>query len=285
MRVELECVVNVSEGRDGSVISDLAAAAGSFLLDLHSDPYHHRSVYTLAGGAAELMEAVQSLSRAAVARLDLAGHDGVHPRLGVLDVVPWVRLQGWPVSDGPADRAIKERDRFAAWAASELGLPCFLYGPERTLPAVRRQAWHGLTPDTGPAHPHPTAGACAAGARPLLVAYNLWLVSADLATARQTAAAIRGPHVRAIGLQVGPDVQVSCNLIAPWQVGPGAAFDAVASRVDVARAELVGLVPNAVLDAEPEGRWAELALDPSRTIEARLEQAGLDGGRFGSHSG
>lgn len=284
MRSLIECVVNVSEGRDTAVISSLVAAAGPCLLDVHSDPYHHRSVFTVAGAAGDVMEAVQSLSRLAVARLDLAGHDGVHPRLGVLDVVPWVSLEGWPVADGPV--LLSVRDEFAAWAGSSLDLPCFLYGPSRSLPSVRRSAFRDLAPDTGPAYPHPTAGACAVGARPVLVAYNLWLApSSNLAVARSVAAAVRSPSVRALGLQVGSsEVQVSCNLIAPWQTGPGAVFDAVADRVEVARAELVGLVPAGVLAAEPESRWAELALDPSMTIEARLEQAGLDGGRFGSHS-
>jgi glutamate formiminotransferase len=118
------------------------------------------------------------------------------------------------------------------------------------------------------------------GARPILVAYNLWLASDDVAAARATAAAIRAPHLRALGFQVGARVQVSCNLTAPWLVGPGAAYDAVASRLDVERAELVGLLPLAVLEAEPRHRWDELGIDPSTTIEARLEQAGLDGGRF-----
>ncbi len=138
-------------------------------------------------------------------------------------------------------------------------------------------------PAAGPAVPHPTAGAAAVGARPILLAYNLWLAEPDLAAARAVAGAIRGPGIRALGLAVGASVQVSCNLIAPWVVGPGAAFDAVASRAAVARAELVGLAPRAILDAEPRHRWPELDLDPSKTIEARLEQAGLDGGRFGAH--
>ena len=187
--------------------------------------------------------------------------------------------------DGPIAPSLAARDAFARWAGAELGLPCFLYGPERSLPEVRREAWTTLAPDRGPAAPHPTAGAAAVGARPALVAYNLWLAEADVAAARRVAAQIRGPHVRALGLAVGDCVQVSCNLIAPWQIGPGAAFDAVARRAGVARAELVGLVPLGVLEAEPRHRWPELDLNSSRTIEARLEQAGLDGGRFRSHGG
>ena len=120
------------------------------------------------------------------------------------------------------------RDRFAAWAGDALGLPCFVYGPERSLPDLRRQAWRDLAPATGPAVAHPTAGAAAVGARPVLVAYNLWLAGDQdyretgdlLGMARQFAATIRGPGIRALGLLVGDRVQVSCNLTEPWNVGP-----------------------------------------------------------------
>ena len=268
----LECVVNVSEGREPAVVSALADAAGASLLDVHADRHHHRSVFTLAGPAVE--EAVQRLAREAVRRVDLRHHEGAHPRLGALDVVPFVALAG-----SAADRALAARDRFARWAADELELPCFLYGPERDLPEVRRRAFRELAPDAGPRRPHPTAGAVAVGARRPLVAYNLWLApGVDRQRAQEVARALRGPGVRAIAVVASPSVQVSCNLTEPLAVGPDAAFDAVAAHVEVARAELVGLVPAAVLAAIPRDRWAELDLDPSRTIEARVEQAGLDGG-------
>jgi glutamate formiminotransferase len=162
-------------------------------------------------------------------------------------------------------------------------LPCFVYGPERSLPDVRRGAWRTLRPDAGPGHPHPTAGAAAVGARPILIAYNLWLAEPDLARAREIAQALRSPVVRTLALPVGDAVQVSCNLIAPWAFGPEAAYDAVASRTAVARAELVGLAPAAVVERVPPHRRRELDLDPASTIEARLERAGLDGGRFAAH--
>ena len=283
----LECVLNVSEGRDRRVISEVSEHAGQFLLDVHADEHHNRAVITVAGPPEETRAAVRAVARAAVQLVDLAGHAGAHPRIGSLDVVPWVTLVAGEsaslLHDGPINPSLVARDAFAGWAGAELGLPCFLYGPERSLPAVRRGAWRTLAPDRGPAAPHPTAGAAAVGARPALVAYNLWLAEADLAAARRVAGQIRGPHVRALGLAVGGSVQVSCNLIAPWQVGPGAAFDAVATRAGVARAELVGLLPLGVLEAEPPHRWPELDLDRSRTIEARLELAGLDGGRFRCH--
>ena len=273
----LECVVNVSEGQAAGVLGELAAAAGPCLLDLHSDPDHHRSVFTLAGPPGPLREGVDALATASLARLDITRHRGAHPRLGVLDVVPWVALTGWPLVTGPLTDAVEVRNRFARWAGRTLALPCFLYGPERSLPQLRRQAWISLQPDEGPATPHPTAGAAAVGARPPLVAYNLWLEGTDAGLARTIAGEIRSPAVRALGLQVGDQVQVSCNLIDPWRVGPEVVFDAVASRAAVAKAELVGLIPARVLDAVPRHRWPELDLGPSRTIEARLEEKGLAG--------
>jgi glutamate formiminotransferase len=278
----LECVINVSEGRDASFLAALARSAGGCLLDLHSDDDHHRSVLTLAGPEPLVEDTVQSVARMVVDTLDLNRHEGAHPRLGTLDVVPWVPLCGWPVADGPLQPAVEARDRFARWAGRSLGLPCFVYGPERSLPDVRRRAWRTLGPDAGPGQPHPTAGAVAVGARPVLVAYNLWLADPDLARAREIARDLRSPLVRTLALRVGAAVQVSCNLIAPWSFGPEAAFDAVASRTDVARAELVGLAPATVVQRVPPHRWRELDLDPASTIEARLEQAGLDGGRFGA---
>ena len=274
-RAVLECVVNVSEGRRADVVAAIGAAAGPCLLDVHSDAHHHRSVLTLAGPDVE--DAARAVAREAIARIDLTAHDGVHPRLGAVDVVPFVPLAGSSMDD-----ALAARDRFAAWAADALAVPCFLYGPERTLPDVRRRAFTDLAPDVGPGAPHPTAGAAAVGARPVLVAYNLWLApGVPVTVARDIARSLRSEHVRALGLDVGGQAQVSCNLIAPLVVGPDAVYDAVAAQAAVARPELVGLAPAAVVAGIPEARWAALDLGSSRTIEARLQQAGLDGGSFG----
>jgi glutamate formiminotransferase len=256
----LECVVNLSEGRDSAVLAELGEAAGPDLLDRHADPDHHRSVFTLVG-----TDAPRRLAAAAVDRLDLRPHHGAHPRLGVVDVVPFAPLAGAALAD-----AVGARDAFAAWLAAELAVPCFLYGPERSLPEVRRRAFSDLLPDVGPPVPHPTAGACCVGARPVLVAYNVWLAEPDLRRAREIAAAVRSPTVRALGLACGDRVQISMNLIAPEVTGPAQAYDAVAGRARVAEAELVGLVPAAVLDRIPPSRWGELDLGPDRTIEARL---------------
>lgn len=268
----LECIVNVSEGRDAAVLDALARAAGTDLLDLHADGHHHRAVLTLVGEAAP-----RRVAAVAVARIDLRDHEGAHPRLGAVDVVPFVALEG----STPAD-ACAARERFCTWAADELALPCFCYGDGApTLPEVRRRAFRGLEPDTGPPEPHPTAGAVAVGCRPPLVAYNVWLAEPDLERARAVAAAVRGHGIRALGLAVGERVQVSMNLVDPSRVGPAVAYDRVAALVAPAGAELVGLVPRGVLDAVAPQRWSELDLAEDRTIEARLRlrrgQAGQAG--------
>lgn len=270
----LECVINVSEGRRPDVVAQIGAAAGDHLLDVHTDADHHRSVLTLAGPDVEAR--AFSLVAAAVQLLDLRTHSGgVHPRLGVADVVPFV-----PLSSTGMAAAVAARDRFAARVARELGVPCFLYGEAtHALPAVRRLAFSSLAPDFGPSEPHVSAGACCVGARGVLVAYNVWLdPSVPVDAARSVAGALRGPAVRTLALATGSGMQVSCNLVDPLVVGPAFVYDAVAARVPVQRAELVGLVPAAVLDAVAAERWAQLDLDPSRTIEARLAPAGLDGG-------
>jgi glutamate formiminotransferase len=265
----LECVVNVSEGRDVDVVAELARAAGDALLDVHTDAHHHRTVLTLVGE-----DAVRAVADVALRRIDLRAHVGVHPRLGAVDVVPFVALDGSTAGD-----ALAARDRFARWWATTHAVPCFLYGPERTLPDVRRGAFTTLRPDLGPEQPHPTAGATAVGQRPVLVAYNVWVGGVDLESARRLASACRGPGVRTLGLAVGDRWQVSMNLVDPVVIGPAAAFDRVVHAAGavgavVEGAELVGLVPAAVLDAVPRHRWAELDLAADRTIEARLDRAG-----------
>ena len=281
----LECVVNVSEGRDDAVLAALAAATGPLLLDLHRDADHHRAVFTLAGPPHDVAAAARAVAAETVRRLDLRTHAGAHPRLGVLDVVPFVPyLPGGP-PPGDLGPAVAARDAFARWLGDELGVPAFLYGPRaggaraaaRTLPDVRRRAFgpppDGLGPDFGPSRPHPRAGATAVGARAVLVAYNIWV--SDVAVARRVATLVRGPALRALGLAVGERAQVSCNLIDPVRVGPAEAFDAVAARTAeaggrVEGAELVGLVPQVVLRAVPAHRRPALGLSEEATVEARL---------------
>jgi glutamate formiminotransferase len=265
MSVLLECVINLSEGRRIDIVEAIAAAGGAAMLDRHSDAVHNRTVLTVGGTVDVVDDAARRVAGEGVLRLDLGDHEGVHPRIGVVDVVPFVPLAGATLDD-----AVAARNRFAAWAGDALRLPCFLYGPERTLPSIRKEAFRTLVPDTGPPQPHPSAGACAVGARAPLVAYNLWLADGDVGVASRIAAGLRSAHVRALGLAVGPHGQVSCNLIDPDVVGPAEVYDAVAARVRVARAELVGLVPESVLARTVQHRWSQLDLTPDRTIEARL---------------
>ena len=260
----LECVVNLSEGRRLDVIQVIARAAGDDLLDIHVDGDHHRSVLTLAGE-----DAARAVTAAAVRALDLTGHDGVHPRIGVVDVVPFV-----PLGSSTMDDARDARDRFAAWAGDELGVPCFRYGGERTLPQIRAGAFIDFGPDAGPDRPHSTAGAIAVGARGVLVAYNLWLAEPDLDRARSIARDLRRPAVRALGLAVGHEVQVSMNLIDPSTVGPAEVYALVADQAPIRRAELVGLIPRVVLEDTDRAWWTRLDLAEDRTIEARLEAKG-----------
>lgn len=287
-----ECVINVSEGRDQQTIGAIGDAAGVALLDVHSDPDHHRTVLTLGGPLDVVEDAARRLVAVAVGNIDLRSHTGVHPRLGAVDVVPFVPL---PDPVGPKAAAplrpdvLAARDRFARWAGDQLELPCFLYGPERSLPEVRRSAFRPLQPDAGPGQPHPTAGATAVGARPVLVAYNLWLAAGGergevgdpdhpLSVARSLAAGLRNPSVRALGLPIEAGAQVSFNLVDPWSASPTDLYDAVARGAEsqactVLRAELVGLVPASTLERIPRHRWPELDLAPERTIEARMEAA------------
>lgn len=258
----LECVVNISEGRTRSIVDDIAATAGADLLDVHTDAHHNRAVLTVVGEAAP-----RAVTQEAVRRLDLRRHQGVHPRMGVVDVVPFV-----PLRHAELREAIAARDRYARWIAQRLHVPAFVYGPERGLPEVRRRAFRDLAPLAGPAWPHPRAGAVAVGARPPLVAWNVYLAGSSLQDAKRIAAAVRGPGVQALGLAVGHEVQVSMNLIAPNSIGPGEAWDLVVERASIARAELVGLVPEAVLERTPAARWSQLDLSHDRTIESRLER-------------
>ena len=203
-----------------------------------------------------------------------------------MDVVPFVPLPpaSWTDTVGQGV-AVAARDRYAAWVGAELSVPVFLYGPMpggavRTLPQVRQGAFGRFAPDAGPPAPHPTAGATAAGARGVLVAYNMWVSGGDPALARSVAAAVRAPAVRALAFDLPSGLQVSCNLVEPDQVGPAQVHDEVARLLaargaSVDRCELVGLVPAAVLEAVPRHRWRELGLAEETTIEARLEARSL----------
>jgi glutamate formiminotransferase len=271
----VEAVPNVSEGRRPAVVARIADAFASAsaqvrLLDVSSDPDHDRSVLTLAGPPAALLDAAVAGAAACMELIDLRGHAGVHPRIGALDVLPFVPLAG-------ATEATCVQLAHAAGRrlAGELGLPVYFYGaaatrPERApLPALRNRGFEALlagaasdpalAPDLGGPGLHPSAGAVAVGVRPFLIAYNVDLDSTDLALARRIAAAVRErggglPAVRALGLSLAARgrVQVSMNLLDYRLTPPAAALAAVerlaaAAGVEVAGSELVGLVPEDAL--------------------------------------
>ena len=258
----LECVVNVSEGANEAVLTALKNACAADLLDVHSDSDHNRSVFTLVG-----TDAPRHLTQATISALSLPHHQGVHPRLGVVDVVPFV-----PLRDSTMDDALRARDEFAQWAGTELNIPCFLYGPERTLPFIRKNAWSSLVPDIGPRTTHPTAGAMCVGAREPLIAYNVWLEDVSLQRTKDIASLVRTEHIRTLGLQVGRFTQVSVNLVSPTIANPVDVVDAVKQHVSVHHCELVGLLPEEILHAIPQDRWEELDLAEDRTIESRLQR-------------
>ncbi len=282
---ELVAAVNLSEGRDARTLEAIGRAAGGRLLDVHADPEHHRAVMTVLvdDGAAALFALVAE----AFSRLRLDGHDGVHPRLGVVDVVPFTPLLPAAPLDAlamaPLDEAVTARDGFARRLAAHFSVPCFLYGPlgrgtERSLPEIRRRAFRELAPDLGPDAPHPRLGAVCVGARRTLVAYNVQLATGDLALGRRLAAGLRSADFRVLAFRLERGVQISFNLVAPWRSGPARAYDAVAAAArqagtSVVGAELVGLVPRAVLDQVPPDRRDALGISLDQTIESRLAGA------------
>ncbi|HEV3188016.1 MAG TPA: hypothetical protein VGZ04_08205 [Acidimicrobiales bacterium] len=268
-----ECVVNISEGRRLDLLDELSASAGHSLRDRHADDTHNRSVFTLTHDREQLRRDVRSLASAALHSLDLHDHQGVHPRFGVLDVVPFVALD---LRDAP--RAVALRDETAAWLATTFRLPVFLYGllddgSTRTLPEVRRGAFRTLSPDHGPEVPDVRWGASALGARGVLVAWNLWVRGISHDEGKAIAKSLRRREVRALSFRIGAFTQISFNLIEPLVVGPSTLYDEVAYLVPrgaIDHAELVGLIPEAVLRTQDPSRWQQLGLSYEQTIEARL---------------
>jgi len=268
-----ECVLNLSEGQRLALLDELSEAAGPSLRDRHADAEHNRSVFTLINEPDVLFHDVHALVTLAMHLLDLESHAGVHPRFGVVDVVPFVALD-----PSRSDEARALRDETATWIATTFTVPVFLYGPledgtARTLPEIRRGAFRTLVPDMGPEEPNILLGATAVGTRGVLVAWNICLRDVTLAEAKAIAIEVRGPGVRSLAFEVGDIVQVSCNLIDPFNIGPSVVYDDVKRRLQrgvIERCELVGLVPEAVVRAQDPARWEQLGLSLEATIEARL---------------
>ncbi len=271
----MSCAMNLSEGKDEVFLARVEQLAGKAFLDRHTSAAHNRSVFTIGGP--NVLDVAFLITKEALSNLDIRRHEGAHPRLGVVDVVPFVPVEGTGQSLADAAEA---REAFAVRASRELGVPVFSYGvahgriPARELPLVRKEAFKVLPPDWGPPAAHPSAGAICVGARGPLVAYNLWLERYDMKKARAIVAEIRSEFVRALAFELTQGVQVSLNLVAPLEFGPAQAYDFVSTRAPVRRCELVGLIPARLLEhIEPE-RWSLLDLGPEKTLEFRLGKQG-----------
>jgi glutamate formiminotransferase len=274
---------NISEGRDAAAIARIGAAFGPGLLDVHSDVDHHRSAYTLAGEPGKLAPAVLRGAAVAVQLVRIDTHEGVHPRVGAVDVAPIVYLD-----EGDRGAACAEALVLADLLAEQLTLPVFLYGSlagGRTraelrrggpVELARRIADGELAPDFGPPRLHPSAGAVLVAARPPLVAFNVELQPpATLQTAKEIAARIREggteglPGLRAIGLWLSESglAQVSTNVEDHVATPLAAVVAAVARHAPVAGAELVGLAPRAAFAGFPQA----VPLRGYATIEDSLQ--------------
>jgi glutamate formiminotransferase len=288
----LLAVPNVSEGEDPEAIAALAAAfQPARLLDIHSDPDHGRSVFTLAGRQGELAGALLAGAREAAVRIDLSGHGGSHPHVGALDVAPVVYLD-----ETDRGAAVAEALTAAGLIGDTLGLPVFLYGQlatreeQRERAELRRGGPRGLAervasgelrPDYGPSACDPRAGAVLVTARPPLIAFNVDLETDDVDLARQIAAHVREsggglPGVRAIGVFL-PErgrAQVSFNVHDHQAVPLALLVEEVSARARIAEAELVGLAPRAAFEGFPDDVPLR-GFDPERhLIENALRSSG-----------
>jgi glutamate formiminotransferase len=292
----IECVPNVSEGRRADVIAALEAAIVApdiHMLDRSSDPSHNRTVYTFAGEPGAVRDAVLRLFSAAIDSIDLRVHDGVHPRIGAVDVVPFVPLHG-----ATMEECVTLAKGTAALVGERHHIPVFLYEDaaatedRRSLSSIRRGGVNGVAlrmqqaewrPDFGPDHPHPTAGATAIGARPILIAYNVNLASNRLGVAKRIASSIRASsgglaNVKALGIQLDHGiVQVSMNLTNYKETSMITVFDLIAREaaidgVRVLESEIVGLVPRDALPKDPLRRLKLREEDLDRVLERRMER-------------
>ncbi len=319
----VESVPNISEGRRPEVVDELAAAvtatSGAHLLDRTSDASHNRSVLTIAGEADSVVSALERVVEIAVREIDMERHAGEHPRIGAVDVVPFVPLEGTTMED-----CVELTRGFGGRIAKRFDLPVYLYAEAATrtdrvlLKDVRRGQYeglkreidqHGRQPDFGPSRMHPTAGAVAVGARPFLIAWNINLASPDRDLAVRIARRVREsggglPKVQANGFVIEElgQAQVSMNLldfaVTPiWLVWETVAEVAAEDGVELAESELVGLAPLAALlaiadragapeDAPVQERLAAAAaavrlrdFSPLQALELRLEAARTAGSR------
>jgi glutamate formiminotransferase len=303
MRKLVECVPNFSEGRDRAAIDSIAAALRSvsecFLLDRTSDRDHNRSVFTLAGQPEAVSSAILRGAEVAVRRIDLRKHVGVHPRIGAIDVVPFV-----PVENLSQDECVELARDLGRKFWEEFKLPVYFYGDaalrdgRRRLETIRRGGFEALReaaledpsrrPDLGGPGLHPSAGASAVGVRKFLIAYNVQLAGPDPAAARQIAMSIRESsggfrHVKALGLALAHRglSQVSMNF-TDFEVTPPhvvvAEIKRLAAKLEtqVVGGELIGLIPRRALEMAAGGELPIDGFSPSMVLENRLAEAMAD---------
>lgn len=303
----VECVVNISEGRDKAVINqivDVLEAEGISVLHVDSGASAHRSVITFAGELQSVEKAVKALYRKSLELIDMRLHKGVHPRLGAVDVCPFIPLTNCSMED-----CVTLSERVGQYVASTLNLPVYLYcraartEAKRSLSAIRSGELEGLAekmqkkewaPDYGPMTPHPTAGATVVGARPFLLAYNVTLATEDVKVARYIAKHIRETSNSETGLKsvkalgwVIPEygaAQVSCNVLDYKNNGLLEVFDSIkeaaqSSGVHVTGSEIIGMTPHdALLDAGRKilARTESNEIDKMETLEdAAIQYLGL----------
>ena len=295
----VECVPNFSEGRRPEVVAAIrdaiASVEGVSILDVSSDASHNRTVITFVAPVDSAVDAAFAGIRAASERIDLCQHTGEHPRIGATDVVPFIPLEGSTMEDCIAlARTLGER------VGRELQIPVYLYERAATTPTrenladVRRGEFEGLreelgknparAPDFGPAQIHPTCGAIAIGARPFLVAYNVYLGPAsNLPIAKSVAKAVRGSsggfkYVKGLGLEVDGQAQVSMNLVDTDKTALHTAFDFVKMRAEaegaqVTWSEIVGLVPEKVLFDAAASHLQLRQFTPAQVLDRKVREA------------
>ncbi len=296
IRVLIECVPNFSDGRRpevGEALSAAAKAAGATILDFTADRDHHRSVLTFAGAPREVEEAAFAVARTALELIDLTTHAGAHPRMGAIDVLPFVPLQGAAMAD-----AVLLARVVGARLGSELSLPVFLYEaaatrPERkNLATIREPQFEGLrdligkdparVPDFGPNRIHPTGGAVAVGARMPLIAFNIDLDTKDVKIAKKIAKKIRErdgglPGIKALGIELPSRdcAQVSMNVCDYTRTGlldvwAAVEREAAALGARVRAGELIGLIPRAAFPEDGARALKLIEFSPDRILESRL---------------
>ena len=295
----LEAVPNFSEGRDLAVVAmivEAMRATGAEVLDWSADPDHHRSVVTVIGPPKLVEDAAFAGAAVAVNKIDLRDHQGVHPRIGAIDVLPFVPLAGLSMTDaGASARRVGNR------IANELRLPVYFYGqasdpPGRNLASLRRGGFEQLVggytaeraPDVLPANwphrgVHPTAGAVCVGARPVLLAWNIWIDGVTLDIAREIAgnvreqkSGIRGLRALALPLPTRNALQISMNIEDVEHSSPNAAFTLVKTLVEAAggtvtKTEIIGMAPDELLDVVTD-EWRLEAGTRERSLSQQVSR-------------